>query len=191
MLSDGQKRKIVKFAVQRYRDNDDFHRMKHIRRVVAAAAVLARMEGGNKDVCWAASMLHDIAKHKKGNHGTIGAKEAKEFLLSIGVDRGIMDKVYDAIYFHNKGFADGPIERQIVWDADKMDSMTLDGFKNRMLKGFEAESGIRMGMKRAEKEYLFFKRRFHTKEGKRIAKENRALIEEYLAKLKARRRASP
>jgi HD superfamily phosphodiesterase len=187
VLSEAQKRKIARFAAQRYKDNDVFHRMKHIRNVVANAAMLVRKEGGDRDVCWAASMLHDIAKHKRGDHGTIGAKEARDFLLGIGVDRATVDRIYDVIHFHNKGFVGGPIERQIVYDADKLDSITLHGFRKRTLRYFKMESASRGLVRRVESEYLLLKKGIHTEEAKRLVNKDEAQIMRIFSKLKAGR----
>lgn len=185
MITEEQKRKIVEFAKERYKSNDRYHRMKHIRTVVSRALWLARIENADEDVCWASAMLHDIAKAKEGDHGNLGAEEAKAMLLGMGIDGNIADKVYDAIYFHNKRFYGGPIERQILWDADKWGTLTLDGFKNRVVKYLAMKASSKKELaENVEKEYLIFKGHFHTKEGKRNDEENRAAVEAHIAQLK-------
>lgn len=187
MLSKTQRQQITEFAKRKYKNNDRFHGMKHIRNVVAYAMKLASIEKGDKEVCWIAAMLHDIAKykHRKVDHGIVGAEETKAFLLRIGVGKKTIDGVYDAIYFHNKESRGGAIERQILWDADKLDgSLTFDSFRNRCCPSTKEEKGEKNFIKNAEKDYLFFKKRIHTREGRRIVKRNKPAILRYIEKRK-------
>ena len=182
MLSAKQKKEIIEFAETRYKSNDPYHTMKHIKHVVSYAVKLARIEKGNRDICWTAALLHDIMKDEKGNHGTLGAKKARKFLLSIGVDKKIADRVWEVIHFHNKGFVGGTIERQIVWDADKLDSFTLKNFKDRFIPSIMVRPK-KPTIKDVRREYKLFLGRFHTKTGRLLSKKEEPAINKYLEKL--------
>jgi hypothetical protein len=184
MLSEKKRLQIAAFAKLKTKGNNRFHRMRHIRAVAAWATKLSAIERSDRDVCWIAAMLHDITKSEEGNHGTTGAKEARTFLLGIGVDKKIVDGVYDAIYFHNKEFSGGPIERQVLWDADKLDLLTFDSFRDRLCPDVKEAKGAKDFIKNLENEYMFFKKRVHTKEGKRIVKREEPAIMEYIDKRK-------
>ena len=152
MLSRKKRLQITEFAKLRYKDKDRFHRMKHIRKVAFWAMKLSAIEKSDREICWIAAMLHDIAKGEGGDHAINGANEAKAFLLLMGIDKKTVDGVYDAIYFHNKDFKGGSIERRVLWDADKLDVLTLDGFKNRLCPNSKEEKGEKNFVKNSEEE---------------------------------------
>ena len=125
--------------------------MDHIRKVAFWAMKLSAIEKSDREICWIAAMLHDIAKGEEGDHAINGAKEAKAFLLLIGIDKKTVDGVHDAIYFHNKDFRGGSIERRVLWDADKLDILTFDGFKSRLCPHSKEEKGKRILLKIRER----------------------------------------
>lgn len=176
MLSSAQKRKIEAFARKCVKSNDPFHDFSHLARVAANAVMLAKKEGADREACWASAMLHDICKSGKENHGTAGAKKAKEFLKSLKLEDSFVEKVHDAIYFHNKGFRKGPIERQILWDADKLQIIGPYWFFMRHLRYYSLMFGEENAVVRAIKEYKFFEARFHTQSAKKIVRENAKLM---------------
>lgn len=176
MLAPSIKKKIVSFAKKEAKANDSYHDFAHLQKVAENALFLAKKEGGNKEVCWVSAMLHDICKCKNGNHGTEGAKKAKKFLNSLKLDKGFIESVCDAIHFHNKGFRGGPIERQILWDADKLTIIGPYGFTQRHLPYQVMKKGKEKGIPSAVKEYHFFEIRFHTKTAKRIVAKNAKIM---------------
>ncbi|MGV8176776.1 MAG: HD domain-containing protein [Candidatus Bilamarchaeaceae archaeon] len=177
MLTPAQKKEILSFAEKRLASNDPYHRLAHVGETAEIAVRLAKTEGADADACWAAAMLHDICKSKPGDHGTEGAKRAKEFLISIGLPAEFVSKVEDAIHFHNKEFHDGPKERAILWDSDKLPIMTPDGFRNRMLPFWVMRLGPEEGKKKAVYEYYFYYERFHTETAKKEIVKYRKKIE--------------
>lgn len=184
MISDFQKEGIIQFAKKETATNDQWHGMEHLEETARLAVWLAEEENGDKDVCWAAAMLHDICKSKAGDHGTKGAEEARGFLLEIGFDNGFAEKVADAINYHNKEFKDGPIERQILWDADKLPLMNPESFRKRMVPFWIYKLGETEGIKKSVYEYYFFKERFHTKTAKRETEKDTREMEEYFLVLR-------
>jgi hypothetical protein len=134
-----------------------------------------------------AAMLHDVVKQvedRKLDHGLLGAEEAKAFLLKIGVDEGAVAKVYNAIYFHNREFQGGLIERQILWDADKLDVLLFSTFKSRMCPFCMWKSGGKGFVGMAERDYKFFGSRMRTKTGRAMVKKDAPKVRKYIAKLK-------
>lgn len=167
MLNTVQKKGILEFAEKRLASNDPYHQLSHVVETAEIAVRFAKTEGADVDVCWASAMLHDICKSKPGDHGTEGAKKAKEFLISIGLPAEFVSKVEDAIHFHNKEFHEGPKERAILWDSDKLPIMTPDGFMGRMLPFWVLKLGKEGGKKKAVYEYYFYFDRFHTETAKK------------------------
>ena len=177
MLLESQKKEILDFARSQVSGNDALHRMEHLEETAREALKLAEGESGDPDVVWAAAMLHDICKSKNGDHGAEGSKLARLFLSSIRISKDITDKACDAIYFHNKDFTDGPIERKILWDADKLPIMRAEGFKERMLPYWTAKLGEKEGVKKSIEEYHFYRSRFHTGTAKNEVESNSAAMQ--------------
>ena len=187
MLTDTQRQKITEFAKERVSANDSFHDIEHVMRAADATVLLSVAEHADQDICWAAAMLHDICKREQGDHAEAGAKLAEKFLLGIGVDKEFSARVRDAIYFHNKDFdASAPVERQVLWDSDKLYIMTPDGFRKRMLPYWIMKKGSRKaGIETAVAEYYFYKARLHTKTAVKEAGRHSAEMESYLNGLKS------
>jgi len=176
MLSPIQKRKIEAFAKKCASSNDTFHDFSHLQNVAKNAVMLAKKEGADEEVCRVSALLHDICKSEKGNHGTEGANKAGKFLKSIGAEDSFIEKVYDAIYFHNKGFRKGPLERQVLWDADKLQIIGPYWFFMRHLRYTLMNEGEEKGVPHSISEYRFFEARFHTQSARKIVKENAKLM---------------
>jgi putative nucleotidyltransferase with HDIG domain len=187
MISDVQRSKIIQFAKKQVAENDPYHGMDHLKETARLALGLSKTEGGDPEVCWVSAMLHDIHKGRAGDHGTEGAKEAKKFLLDIGMNGDFAEKVRDAIHYHNKGFSDGSVERQILWDADKLQLMNLEGFKKRMVPFWVYRLGKKEGIEKSIYEYYFYKKRFHTKTAKNEAEKDAVQMEEYFRVLRGGR----
>jgi uncharacterized protein len=182
-LSPALRKKILSFAKRQVAENDAYHDFSHLEKVAEKSVFLAKKEGADKEVCWASAILHDICKCKKGNHGTQGAKKARKFLESLKLPEPFIEKVCDAIHFHNKGFRSGPIERQILWDADKLLIIGPYWFTQRHLKYYVMKNGPEKGIPLAVKEYHFFESRFHTKTAKKIVSENAKIMRPFFRAL--------
>jgi len=188
MLSQAQKIKIRQFTEEKIKHNDSMHRMPHIEETVKWALRFANLEKADRDVCWASAMLHDICKweeeHGK-NHGITGAETAAEYLTKLGIDKEFVEKVKDAIYYHDKPFEGGSKERQILWDADKMNAVTLEAFRTRVVPYFMASLSKEEALMKAKEEYYFFYERFHTSAGKKEAEKHKPFVEKYIAMLES------
>ena len=183
MLTEEQKKKITEFAEKSVAGNDELHQMTHVSGVAEDALMLAKKEHGDPEVCWTAAMLHDVVKSKPGDHGTEGSKIAERFLLELGLNKDFVEKVRDTIYWHNKPFSDGPIERAILWDADKYQMIGIKGFEDRIKICYINKPDIKP--ERIIEDYYFYATRFHTKTGRAEVKKHEKVIEEHFAKLKA------
>jgi hypothetical protein len=186
MFTESQREKIIEFAKERVSGNDSFHDMEHVMRVADATVLLSVTEHADLEVCWTAAMLHDICKREQGDHADLGAKLAEQFLVSIGMDKHFAWRVSDAIRFHNKDFdSSAPIERQVLWDSDKLYNVTPDGFRKRTLPYWIMKKDRKEGIETAVSEYYFYKARFHTKSGIKEAGRHSAEMERYLNGLKS------
>lgn len=183
MLTKSQKEKIIQFAEKQVAKNDPFHQIDHILKTVEIAVRLAKIENGDRNVCWTSAMLHDICKSKRGDHGAEGSKLAEKFLLELNLDKSFVERVRDAIYFHNKGFKGGSIERQILYDADKLQVIGVKNFKNRLLSNYFWAYGKKASVKLAINEYYVFAASLHTKTGQNEAKKHAEEVKEFFGNL--------
>jgi hypothetical protein len=165
------------------RGNDSFHRLPHLAETARNAVMLAGAEGADRDACWAAAMLHDICKSRRGDHGSMGARDASAFLRSLGLPGAFVRSVGDAIRFHNKGFRRGPAVRRVLWDSDKLPLTCPSGFRRRMLPYWTAKLGRREGVRRSVREYYFYVERLHTKSGRAFASRQGRKMEKLIARL--------
>jgi uncharacterized protein len=185
MFTEPRWEKINQFARERVSGNDSYHDIEHILRTADTAVRLAIAERADQGICWAAAMLHDICKKEQGDHAAEGAKQAKKFLMENGVDEKSAERVRDAIHFHNKDFDDSaPLERKILWDADKLYIVTPDGFRKRMLPYWIMRKGRKEGIETAVSEYHFYMGKFHTETGRKEARKYSAEMEKLMESLK-------
>ncbi|MDP7078506.1 MAG: HD domain-containing protein [Candidatus Undinarchaeales archaeon] len=111
------------------------HGVEHGRRVYENAQAIADIEGGDDDVLFAASYLHDVARplvpSTDGNqHPILGAQMAEEILDEIGFPQEKVDAVKHAILSHET-YVDDPqgreplsyLEDRVLADADRIDAL--------------------------------------------------------------------
>jgi hypothetical protein len=182
-LSASKRKAISIYAGRESAKNDSMHRMPHLRQTAVLAARIALIEGADAEACWAAGMLHDIKKRASGDHGAKGAEAAATFLESIGLPPRFVETVRDGILFHNKGFRRGPLERQILWDADKLPILRPAGFKSRMLPYWTSRLGRKKGAEQAIREYRFFRPGLHTKTAIRLMRVDSKKMEKLASSL--------
>lgn len=190
VLTNDQRDSIEYFARSSAAKNDPHHSFAHLKETAELAENLAGSESADKSIVWTAGMLHDICKNEPGDHGALGAKKASLFLASIGLPKPFVDSVYGAIYSHNKELDEGPIERMVVWDADKLPLMNPEGFMSRMLPYWVDLFGKEAGTKRAIDEYYFFRGRFHTETARKIVASHRGAMEALISDLGGGKRSS-
>ena len=113
--------------------NDAAHDFDHVLRVLANAARIAQTEGANMPVLQTATLLHDIARADQSrtgqDHAAEGAGQAETLLRSQGYQADFIEAVCCAIATHRFRSNNPPqsLEAQILYDADKLDSIGAVG----------------------------------------------------------------
>ena len=116
-----------------YRGAESAHDFDHVLRVLALAERLARAESADIEIVRAAALLHDIARVDEdvtgGDHAQMAADRACEILLARGIAPQKADAVAHAIAAHRFRGTTAPqtLEAQILFDADKLDSIGAIG----------------------------------------------------------------
>ena len=179
----------------------------HTYRVLLNSQKIAKTEKADSFVVALGALLHDIAdaKFHEGNE-MIGPKLAKEFLLSIKVDEGIIDHIINIINhisFKNSlenGKRFTSLELQVIQDADRLDAIgaigiarafNYGGFKNRAIYDPEIEPNLHMGKEEYKKaatptinhfyeKLLLLKDKMNTKTGRKLAEERHLFMLDYL-----------
>lgn len=113
-------------------DLDPCHDFSHTLRVIELAQKIALVEGGNQEIIYLASLLHDIGrviKNRSKPHAVLGSEMAKDILNDFAYEEKIKKEVVQAIASHSKS-ADIPchsLEAKILFDADKVDALGAIG----------------------------------------------------------------
>ena len=131
-MTDKQLSEIVKFVKPIYKKTGKYHGWDHILAVKRNALRLARKyPQADKKILEAASYIHDIGRSiKDEGHNETSAKLITPFLKKIKVDPVEIEKVCHAVISHEKGKVNSSktIEAKILFDADKLEIMTVYGF---------------------------------------------------------------
>lgn len=173
-LSPAQMRRIRAFALKHCAQNDFNHNAAHVELTVRWARYLARTEGADVRICEAAAYLHDIARNEAGlskKHGPPGAQLARAFLQSIRVDTHSINAVCYAVGQHDSGGLKKTREAEILWDADKLQSIGPYGYLRIVAHHLHYDTrDIMRAHALTIKRHRFFLRRFYTRTGRRIAR---------------------
>lgn len=114
------------------------HAMDHILRVRERCVRLAERLDADLEVLIAAIYLHDLGRHHipdKG-HGTLSAEKAGPVLERINFPKDKRERVLHAIRVHDVTWAPEDrtsIESQILYDADKIDTLGVVGILRYIL----------------------------------------------------------
>lgn len=105
------------------------HDIDHVLRVLALAERLARAEGADRGIIYAAALLHDIARSSGEDHAIAGARQARRILEERGAPLAFVDAVAAAIRDHRfrTGAPPQTLEGRILYDADKLDAIGAIG----------------------------------------------------------------
>lgn len=180
VLSQKQHDKIISFAKEKHAFQDFDHTFWHIELTVRVAEYLAEQEGANKEVCTVAAYLHDIAKNSSDKHSSDGAKEAKRFLEEIKAPDSFIDQVCYAISQHDNDLPKKIKEAEVLWDADKLQSIGPLGFARIFgYRLYYEKPDIRYAAERTREYLRFFYERFYTKTGQKIAQKMRKYMDEF------------
>ncbi len=105
------------------------YRLEHVRAVVRTATRLAQALGADVEIVAAAAWLHDIRKGEH-RHGLLAAEEIPAILAETDFPPGKIAAVADAVRKHAgliKTELVEPLEAAILWDADKLSKVGLEG----------------------------------------------------------------
>lgn len=146
-----RERVAPRYSPEGMRPYDPCHDLFHVDRVARNAALLAKLEGADADVCMAAAYLHDLDR--------AGAQqplvEARALLQALDAGTTMTERVLEAVERHkDKSFAPGgkrpmSLEAQVLGDADKLEAIgaigiarafSFGGLKGRALWDGEGEA---------------------------------------------------
>jgi uncharacterized protein len=141
---------ITEYVKEAFQKNKGSHDWDHTERVLHMAEKLADIEGADIDIVRYAAVLHDISRHdediSKGqiHHEEKGAIEAKNILLSFGIEHAIAKRVCDCIKTHRfrRGNHPETLEAKILFDADKLDGIGAIGIGRAFV--FAGENNARV-----------------------------------------------
>ena len=127
------------------------HDFDHTLRVIAnTCALLKELPEANAETALLAALLHDIARPEEDNscgticHAELGAEIAARMLADAGISPDISEQVTAAVRTHRFRSDDPPqsLEAQVVYDADKLDSLGAVGIGRAFL--FAGRTGARL-----------------------------------------------
>ncbi len=183
------------------------HDWDHTERVLHLCLRIGKREQADLFVLRLAALLHDIgrAEEDRSNgrrcHAEAGAQRARTILEKHGLPEDLIIRVVHCIAAHRYRKAVQPetIEARVLFDADKLDSIGAVGIGRAFL--FAGEVGARLHDKHidvektkpytkddtAYREFLVklrhIKDRMTTAEGRRIARQRHAFMEEFFTRL--------
>jgi len=120
----------VAIEMKRY-FKSDFKRIGHATRVARYAERIGKSEAGNMAVILSAAYLHDIgivAAEKKYNSTAPqyqhkeGPPLAREILVKLGAQEGLIEEVCDIIGHHHQPRSDDSLNFKVVYDADLVEN---------------------------------------------------------------------
>lgn len=139
-----------KEALKIYQSGSRSHSWDHIERVYTLAVHICGIEGADLRVVKLAAILHDIGREEETRnngrvcHAVRGAETASEILRKYTDDEGLVTKVAHCIATHRFRTENRPqtIEAEILFDADKLDSIGAVGIGRSFL--FAGEVGAKL-----------------------------------------------
>jgi HD superfamily phosphodiesterase len=172
-ITKNQLEKIKKFAKKQIKKNDFLHNKYHIRRTVKIAEFLAKKEKADVTKSMIIAWLHDIEKNREfegKDHAFEGAKTTEKFLKKIKIKNSDIDDICYAIRGHNKGIFKKTKESGVIWDADKLQAMGVEG--TLRVCGYFMKQGDKWDIAYRKNiiQQKFFLKRFRTKTGLNLAK---------------------
>jgi uncharacterized protein len=183
------------------------HDWEHTERVLALAVHIAACESADLEIVRYAALLHDLARGEEDlsngqiDHALRGAEMAREILHRHGVPQTQIDRVAPCIETHRfrSGRRPQSLEAEVVFDADKLDSIGAVGIGRAFLFAGEVGAklhnpGVDLDRTRpyteddtAYREYWVklckVKDRILTREGRRLAEERHAFMVEFFDRL--------
>lgn len=132
-------------------DISDGHDFDHTCRVVKhALAICDTLPQANRTIVHLSAILHDVARPLESascgklDHAAEGARIARDFLLGRNLAPELIEAVCKCISEHRyrSGSTPGTLESQILYDADKLDSLGAVGIARAFL--FAGQVGAKL-----------------------------------------------
>jgi uncharacterized protein len=202
--------RIISAAVEKLSAGESCHDLDHTLRVYHnAEKLLADIPDADADIVRLSCLLHDIARPEEDAgqgcccHAELSAVYAEDILKNAGIAPDITAGVVNAIRRHRfrRGDAPDTIEAQILYDADKLDSLgavglgrafLFAGHCNARLHNSEKEALDSQPYSREDtafREYLvklrFVPEKMFTPQGKKTAAGRLRFMEEFFSTLEA------
>ena len=197
----------IAFVKETLKGAEGGHDWFHIQRVFKNTLLIAKDEKVDVLVVSLGALLHDIADAKfNGGDETVGPRMAKDFLISLGVDKKAIDHVvkiienisYKSSLDPNNSFTSK--ELQVVQDADRLDAIgaigiarafNYGGYKNREIYNPEIAPNLQMSKEEYKKsqapsinhfyeKLLLLKDKMNTESGKKLAENRHQFMMDYL-----------
>ncbi len=182
----------------------------HVERVRRLALRLAAEEGADPLVVELAALLHDVADWKISGDADAGARHAREWLGSLGVETALVQHVADivaGISFKGAGVPTpmATVEGAVVQDADRLDALGAIGIARAFAYGgsrgrplyepgddprlhasfAEYRSAAGSTLNHFQEKLLLLRARMNTSAGRRLADERHRYMEEYVRRFLA------
>ena len=206
----GNIRHIIDQAIEKLDNSESSHDLDHTLRVMHNAETLLEFyPEADADVVRLSALLHDIARPEESAqcgeccHAELSAVYATEILKAAEIPSAIAEAAVNAIKCHRfrRGEAPDTLEAQILYDADKLDSLGAVGLGRAFL--FAGHCGARLHNTESEalssppysredtayREYLvklrFVPEKMFTLEGKKIAASRLQFMKDFFSALDA------
>ena len=196
-------RDVQAYAHEHFSDAKFSHNWEHTERVYNLCMHIGTVQGADLEVLSIAAYLHDIGRiHQDKSKGSIchaeeGARMAQELLNKFSIPEEKKENILHCILTHRYRNSHIPetLEARVLFDADKLDAIGAVGIARAYL--FAGEVGAVLHNKNADplttkpyskddtgyREYLVklskIKEKMLTTEGKRLAQERHAFMEEF------------
>lgn len=202
--------KIRQEALRFFEGTNASHDWEHVERVYNLALHIAQRENADLEIVKAAALLHDIGRKAQDDsggkvcHAAKGAELAREILSRIGYPLEFTERVVHCVASHRYSKNDLPpqsIEAKVLYDADKLDRIGAVGIGrafmfaagvNARLHNHELDVEKTDAYSREDTAYRDFitvarhvKGKLLTLEGKRIAEERHAFMQDFFNRLSA------
>lgn len=149
---------ISAIAQEHFTDAQSSHRWDHTQRVYRLSQHIGELEGADMEILKPAALLHDIARgmedEAKGSfcHAREGARMAEQILTELNIEREKIGAIVHCIDAHRYRDDRQPetLEAQVLFDADKLDSIGAIGVARAFL--FAGETGARLHNKEVDPE---------------------------------------
>jgi uncharacterized protein len=179
------KAQILEIAKEKLLDST--HSFDHANRVWQYCKKISEKEGGDEDILFAASFLHDItySVDYKG-HEKSGADEAEKILKQIGFPKKKIALTIACIRNHrlSKTISAVTIEEEIIQDADKLDAMGAWGIARCFLWTGKNDLDVSSAIGHFDDKLLKLKNLMQTEEGKRFAAKRHEYMMQFIEELR-------